>query len=154
MGGLLGLIVALALAPPPPAADVALPRTPEKLAVAFTETTRRLRHTGWDGTNPVPDDVTLLALHHQRILRRMAESRELGDATLARLPGDVKGEARATVLAGRDIDAIARGTPQKVTPAPAAPANELRAIYGEAGKRFGIDWSTLAAVNLVESAFG
>ena len=154
MGGLLGLIVALALAPPPPAADVALPRTPEKLAVAFTDTTRRLRDTAWDGTGPVPEEVTLLALHHQRILRLMAEQRSLGDRTLARLPNDVKGEARDTVLARRDIDAIPRGTPPKVTTAPAAPANELRAIYGEAGKRFGIDWSTLAAVNFVESAFG
>ena len=154
MGGLLGLIVALALAPPPPAADVALPRTPEKLAVAFTDTTRRLREAGWEGTSPVPEDVTLLALHHQRILRLMAQRKALGDATLKRLPNDVKGEARDTVLARRDIDAIARGTPPRVRVAAAAPANELRRFYGEAGRRFGIDWSTLAAVNFVESAFG
>ena len=38
--------------------------------------------------------------------------------------------------------------------AAAAPASDLRTYYGQAGKRFGIDWSTLAAINFVESAFG
>jgi membrane-bound lytic murein transglycosylase B len=38
--------------------------------------------------------------------------------------------------------------------APAAPAGLLRAAYGEAQRRFGVDWSVLAAVNFVESAFG
>jgi membrane-bound lytic murein transglycosylase B len=131
-----------------------LPREPAKLATAFTETTRRLRGIGWDGTNSVPDDVTHLALHHQRILRLMAERRALGDATLRALPNDVKGEARDTVLARRDIDAIPRGKPPTVRVAEAAPATDLKRYYDEAQKRFGIDWSTLAAINFVESAFG
>jgi hypothetical protein len=37
--------------------------------------------------------VTLYALHHQRILRLLAERRKLGDRTLKALPGDVRGEA-------------------------------------------------------------
>jgi membrane-bound lytic murein transglycosylase B len=154
--GLIGLILAMA-APaqtPLPAPDVALPREPAKLASALTDTTRRLRASGWDGSGKVPDDVTLLALHHQRTLRLMAEKRSLGDRTLAALPNDVKGEARDTVAARRAIDAIPRGKPPKVRVAPAAPASALRAYYGDAGKRFGIDWSTLAAINFVESAFG
>jgi membrane-bound lytic murein transglycosylase B len=156
MRGLLGLIVALAVPaqPAPPAPDVALPREPAKLAAAFTETTQALRRSAWDGSATVPDDYTLYALHHQRILRLMAERKGLGDRTLRALPGDVRGEARDTVTARRDIDAIPRGKPPKVRVAAAAPASALRAIYGDAQRRFGIDWSTLAAVNFVESAFG
>jgi soluble lytic murein transglycosylase-like protein len=154
--GLIGLILAVAapVQTPPPAPDVALPREPAKLAVALTDTTRRLRASGWDGRGAVPHDYTLLALHHQRILRLLAERRTLGDKTLAALPTDVKGEARDTVAARRAIDAIPRGKPPKVRVAAAAPAADLRTYYGDAGKRFGIDWSTLAAINFVESAFG
>jgi membrane-bound lytic murein transglycosylase B len=155
--GLLALILAVAApqqAPPPPAADAPLPRRPAQLATAFTDTTRRLRATGWDGTGAVPRDFSLLALHHQRILRRMAERRRLGDATLKALPRDVKGEARDTVRARRFIDAIPRGKPPKVRVARAAPAAELRSHYADAQRRFGIHWSVLASINFVESAFG
>ena len=38
--------------------------------------------------------------------------------------------------------------------AAAAPASELREIYRDAGARFGVDWSVLASINFVESAFG
>src|SRR4051794_27890153 len=156
MRGLLGLMVALAVPAQqaPPAPDVALPRSPAGLAVAFTDTTRRLRSLSWDGSGEVPEDFTLYALHHQRILRFLADHRRVGDRTLRALPDDVRGEARDTVAARRDIDAIPRGKPPAVRVAAAAPASSLRAIYGEAQKRFGIAWSTLAAVNFVESAFG
>jgi membrane-bound lytic murein transglycosylase B len=138
----------------PPAADAPLPRSAGGLAAALTETTRALRAAGWDGRGAVPADVTLLALHHQRILRRMAERRSLGDATLAKLPRDVLGEARDTVLARRALAAIPRGKAPRVRTAEAAPASELRAAYAEGQRRFRVHWSVLAAVNLVESAFG
>jgi hypothetical protein len=143
-------------APPLPAPDAALPSDPDALATALTGTTRRLRDavTRWDPTAPVPEDVTLLALHHQRMLRLMSTRHALGDATLKRLPRDVAGEARDTVTARRHIDAIPRGKPPKVRVAPAAPAATLRAAYDEAQRRFGVPWTVLAAVNFVESAFG
>jgi membrane-bound lytic murein transglycosylase B len=144
--------------PPPvlPAPDVALPRQAQPLADALTTTTRQLRTAveAWDGTEAAPRDVTYLALHHQRILRHMAERRTLGNRTLARLPADVRGEARDTVAARRHIDAIPRGRPPRVRTADAAPAAELRAAYDRAQQRFGVHWSVLAAVNFVESAFG
>jgi membrane-bound lytic murein transglycosylase B len=102
----------------------------------------------------VPGDVTLLALHHQRMLRLMSGRRALGDAALKRLPRDVLGEARDTVAARRSIDAIPRGRPPRVRVADAAPAAVLRAAYEEAERRFGVPWTVLAAVNFVESAFG
>jgi membrane-bound lytic murein transglycosylase B len=137
---------------------VALPRTPAALAEALTATTHRLHEAlrRWDGTAPVPRDVTYLALHHQRILRLMSARRALGDATLAHLPPDVRGEARDTVRGRRDLAAIpsSPGRLPRVRVAPAAPAVKLRRYYAVAQRRFGIDWSILASVNFVESAFG
>jgi membrane-bound lytic murein transglycosylase B len=147
-----------AAAAPLPAPDVALAREPAALAQAFTATTRRLHDAlaYWDGAAPVPRAVTYLALHHQRILRLMAAKRALGNATLARLPPDVRGEARDTVLGHRDLAAIPRspGRLPRVRVARAAPASQLRRYYAAAQRRFGIDWSILASVNFVESAFG
>jgi membrane-bound lytic murein transglycosylase B len=143
---------------PLPAPDVALPRTPAALAATLTHTTRRLRVAigGWDATGAVPRDVTLLALHQQRILRMLTVRHALGDATLERLPRDVRPAARTTVLARRDLAAIPRspGRLPRVRVAHAAPAAALRRYYGEAQGRFGIGWSVLAAINFVESAFG
>ena len=141
-----------------PAPHAPLPHRPARLAAALTATTRRLHGAldRWDPADAVPRDVTYLALQHQRILRLMAARRGLGDATLARLPQDVRGEARDTVLARRDLAAIPRspGRLPRLRVAPAAPAAELRRHYAEAQRRFGVDWSILASINFVESAFG
>jgi membrane-bound lytic murein transglycosylase B len=177
-GAVVGVAVAVAQvpAPPEPAAptatptptvppaeplpdpDVALPREPVALAAALTTTTRRLREAlaAWDPATAVPRDVTHLALHHQRIMRLMTVRRRLGDTTLARLEPDVRGEARDTVRARRHLAAIPRspGRLPRVRTAKAAPAAELRSHYAAAQRRFGIDWSVLASINLVESAFG
>jgi membrane-bound lytic murein transglycosylase B len=141
---------------PPPRA--ALPRRPARLAAALTATTRRLHDAlgRWDPASAVPREVTYLALHHQRIMRLMAVRRRLGNATLVRLPDDVRGEARDTVLARRHLAAIPRspGRLPRVRVARAAPAAELRRHYAEAQRRFGVHWSILASINFVESAFG
>jgi soluble lytic murein transglycosylase-like protein len=149
---------ATSAAEPLPAPDGALPRAPGALAQDLTTTTRRLRDAlaHWDPEAPVPRDVTYLALRHQRVLRLMAARRSLGDAALALLPRDVRGEARDTVLGRRALAAIPRspGRLPRVRVAHAAPAAQLRRDYTLAQRRFGIDWSILASVNFVESAFG
>ena len=141
-----------------PAPNAAIPPDPAQLAAALTTTVRHLRDAlgRWDPIDPVPEDVTLLALHHQRVLRRLASHRALGDATLARLPPDIRGEARDTVFARRQLAAIPRspGRLPRVRIAGAAPAAQLRRFYNGAQRRFGVHWSVLAAVNFVESAFG
>jgi membrane-bound lytic murein transglycosylase B len=80
----------------------------------------------------------------------------LGDATLQRLPADVRGEARDTVRARRHLAAIPRspGKLPRVRIADAAPAAELRRHYAAAQRRFKVHWSILASINFVESAFG
>jgi len=141
-----------------PSPQTALPRGPVRLAESLTATTRLLRDAvaRWDASAAVPRDVTHLALHHQRMLRFMAKRRELGDATLARLPRDVRGEARDTVLGQRHLAAIPRSPASlpRVRVAAAPPAVQLRRHYAVAQRRFGVHWSILASVNLVESAFG
>ena len=143
---------------PLPEPRAALPHRPARLAAALTATTRRLREAleRWDPATTVPRGVTFLALHQQRMLRLMTVRRRLGDATLARLPRGVRGQARDTVLARRHLAAIPRspGRLPRVRVARAAPAAELRGHYAEAQRRFGVPWSILAAVNFVESAFG
>ena len=141
-----------------PAPGAALPRRPVRLAESLTATTRRLREAlrRWDAAGAVPREVTYLALHHQRMLRLLAARRALGNATLARLPRDVRGEARDTVLGRRHLATIPRspGRLPRVRVANAAPAAELRRHYAAADRRFGVHWSILASVNFVESAFG
>ena len=141
-----------------PAPNVALPRDAGRLADTLTTTIRRLRQAldTWDGDGDVPREVTYLALHHQRILRLMTTSRALGDATLARLPGDVRGEARDTVRGRRHLADIPRspGRAPRLRVADAAPAAELRRHYADAQRRFAIHWTVLASINFVESAFG
>jgi len=141
-----------------PAPAVPLPRTPAGLAQALTTTTRQLRHAvgRWDAAAAVPRDVTHLALHHQRLLRLMAARRALGDATLGRLPHDLREEARDTVRGRRHLAQIPRskGRLPRVRVADAAPAAALRRHYDAAQQRFGIHWSVLASINFVESAFG
>jgi membrane-bound lytic murein transglycosylase B len=149
---------ARATAAPLPAPDGALPRAPAALARDLSATAQRLHGAlaGWNPASPVPRNVTYLALRHQRILRLMAARRGLGDATLALLAQDVRAEARDTVLGRRALAAIPRspGRLPRVRVAKAASAADLRRYYAAAQRRFGIDWSVLASVNFVESAFG
>ncbi|HWC25917.1 MAG TPA: lytic murein transglycosylase [Solirubrobacteraceae bacterium] len=141
-----------------PDPDAALPRRPARLAATLTATVRSLRDAvgGWDTSAAMPPDVTYLALHHQRILRLTAARRRLGDAVLARLPRDVRGEARDTVRGLRHLARIPRSPERlpRVRVADAAPAAELRRHYAAAQRRFGVHWSILASINFVESAFG
>ncbi len=141
-----------------PAPDAPLARRPAQLAADLANTTRRLRTAvgGWTGAGRVPRDVTYLALHHQRILRTIAAHRQRGDATLRRLPRDVRGEARDLALGLRLLRSIPRDPDRlpRVRVAAAEPAAELRRHYDAAQRRFGVHWSILASVNFVESAFG
>ena len=101
--------------------------------------------------------MTLLALYQQRIYRRLAPAKRLGDRVLALLPTSVAGEARDTLAARRELIAI----PPSRQPPPAHPRRRagarrtvLRAYYAAAQRRFGVGWHVLAAVNFVETGFG
>jgi soluble lytic murein transglycosylase-like protein len=146
----------------PPVAGSPLPRSPEALAARLTETQRGLdravdawRAGGDPAKGAPPEDVTLYALDQQRMHILLSGRQELAHDVLARLPGRVAAHARASIRARNMLGRLS--TPQKVSrfrTGPARPAGQLLGFYREAERRFGVSWRVLAAVNLVESAFG
>ena len=153
-------VIALLLGPP--AADSPLPHGPEALAGRLADTQRALdwsvedwRRNGDPARGAPPEEVTLFALDQQRIHILLSERPRLAREVLERLPGRIAAHARASVRARRMLGRLS--TPQKLsrfrTGAP-RPAGQLRAFYREAQRRFAVRWPVLAAVNLVESAFG
>jgi membrane-bound lytic murein transglycosylase B len=152
-------------APPQlPAPDVALPRDPAALAAALATTTAALdaaidrwRAEGDPAVGTPPPDVALLALHQQRIYRRLGDRRALARAALAAVPRPLRAEVRDNVVARRElgeITSVRRGPPPKIRIGPAEPADVLRRYYRAARRRFEVAPALLAAVNFVESAFG
>ena len=143
----------------PPAPDAPLPRGPTAFADALTSTTLALRTEieAWrrDG-GATPEAMTLLALYQQRIYRRLAPAKRLGDRVLALLPTSVAGEARDTLAARRALIAIppSGNRRPRIRAAEPEPADRLRAYYAAAQRRFGVGWHILAAVNFVETGFG
>jgi membrane-bound lytic murein transglycosylase B len=152
------LLALLALLGQPPPPDHPIPRERAALAGALTTTTRDLRGEieAWGGPGATPEAVTLHALYQQRIYRLIARKRALGNTVLARLPDDVRGEARDTVRARRALLAIppSGSLRPKIRAAEPEPAERLRAHYARAERRFGVGWHVLAAVNFVETGFG
>jgi membrane-bound lytic murein transglycosylase B len=145
-----------------PAPDASIPRDPAALAARLTSTERGLdqavdawRRHGDPARGAPPEDVTLYALDQQRIHRLLSSRRALAHAVLARAPGRVAAHARATIRARRKLEPLATPQPRRrFRTGPAEPAGVLLRHYREAQRRYGVSWRVLAAVNLVESAFG
>jgi soluble lytic murein transglycosylase-like protein len=146
----------------PPAPDESIPRSPAALAERLAATHRALdaaverwRTEGDTDRGAPPDDVTLYALHEQRIHLLLAKRRRLAARVLARTPGRIAAHARATLTAKRELSRLyvpVRRSHWRT--GSAAPAGRLLGFYREARRRFGVQVHVLAAVNLVESAFG
>jgi hypothetical protein len=149
-------------APAPPAPNAAIPRDPAALAQRLTHTQRALdravdawRSGGDPATGKPPSEVTLYALDQQRIHLLLSDHPRLAGRVLARLPGRIAAHTRATLRARRDLEPLATPQPRgRFRTGPPEPAGVLLRHYREAQRRFGVGWPVLAAVNLVESAFG
>jgi hypothetical protein len=144
-----------------PRPDGAIPREPRALADRLAETHAALasaidrwRTDGDLGAHPPPREVTLWALHQQRIHLLLTSRPALGRRVLARLPRGPAVHLRATFRARRGLGKITPPTPGRYRTGPPAPPRELLAHYRKAQRRFGVQWPVLAAVNFVESAFG
>jgi Transglycosylase SLT domain len=144
-----------------PAPDAAIPRAPRALATRLAEThaalaaaVERWRAEGDLGTHPPPRDVTLWALHQQRIHLILTARPALAREVLPSLPRGAAAHARATIRARRGLGEITPPTPGRYRTGPPEPPRQLLAYYREAQRRFGLQWRVLAAVNFVESAFG
>jgi membrane-bound lytic murein transglycosylase B len=146
----------------PPAADAAIPRDAAALATRLTGTQRALdsavdewRSAGNPSSGPPPRDVTLYALDQQRVHLFLADHPRLAKRVLARLPGRVAAHARASVRARRELAPLATPQARRIwKTGPPEPAGALLDHYQQAQRRFGVGWPVLAAVNLVETAFG
>jgi len=146
-----------------PAPGVAIPANPAKLAAALRETSTALNKAidAWakNGKPPrtgPPEDVELLALHHQRIHRFAARHPKVATHAFARLPAGLAAHAKDNTAAIRELLSLARpikgSAPFKVG-AP-LPAGELLAHFKKAERRFKVEWEVLAAVMLAETKFG
>jgi soluble lytic murein transglycosylase-like protein len=93
----------------------------------------------------------------QLVYRRLIERPDLRDAVFAAIPPDLRGSADFNLAAGADLWLFG---PVRVTEMPdwrivqAAPINDLLRYYREAEAQFGVSWSYLAAINLVETRMG
>lgn len=151
------LLAALALAaPPPPAAP--LPERPAAVADALARTTSELHRAidAWQAgplaTGPTPRDVTLWALHQQRLFLKLTYDAELERRTRPLLSR----EARATLAARRRLVELTPPTRLPLSAfrtGPALAAQTLLRYYREAERRFDVGWEVLAAVNFVETGF-
>ena len=141
--------------------DAAVPSTPEALSkqlAAVDAALRRSIHAWHDGGPPEgapPDGLALRALYVQRVVRLLARRPGLEAATIHRLPSGSAHEVRELTAARRDLNRLSAGWPaHRVATGPPEPLGELLRYYRAAQSRFGVRWQVLAAVNLVESAFG
>jgi hypothetical protein len=145
--------------PPPP--DEPIPRDPGRLAERLKATTAALyaaidrwRSEG-DERGPTPSDVTLHALHEQRVHLLLSSRIRLARAVIPRVPGPLARDLRTTIRARRGLAKLTPPVPRRrFRTGPALPAGVLLDHYRDAQRRFGVGWPVLAAVNFVESAFG
>jgi soluble lytic murein transglycosylase-like protein len=145
----------------PPGPNAPIPREPPALADRLAATDRALvaavdRWRADEGLDryPPPRDVTLHALHQQRIHLLLTGRPGLAAEVLPLLPGRSRAHVRATIRARRGLGRITPPTPGRYRTGPAEPPRRLLSHYREAQRRFGVPWRVLAAVNFVESAFG
>ena len=92
------------------------------------------------------------ASERQLTLRWLGRHPAIGAEVVKLAPNE-----RDDIQARIDLQKLADATsPLKAPPriGPAAPEASLRSWYTEAQRRFGVRWQLLAAINLVESAFG
>jgi hypothetical protein len=144
-----------------PKPTAAIPRESRALAERLAETERALaaaierwRAEGDLAAYPPPSEVTLWALHQQRIHLLLTGRPAISREVLPLLPAGTAAHARATIRARRGLGEITPPTPGSYRTGPPEPPRRLLAHYREAQRRFGVPWPVLAAVNFVESAFG
>ena len=148
------LFALVTLASPAAASAAPVPRAPTALVESWRVNQRALAAAiaGWDKGRRPPQSLVLAAQYQQRVIRVLAADPPLARRVEGQLPS-VTNDVAARV----DLTRLARGTPpprsrlRVVAPAPAA---RLLGWYHDAARRFSIRWQLLAAINLVESAFG
>ena len=132
--------------PPPVAAD------PVAIAAQIANAERAIRDSKVTGA-----ELAWMGHLQQRIYRTISARPELREAFLAAVPVAIRGvvtanldatsELRATVVPGPDLPTAWR----IVDP---APLDDLARFYRDAETEFGVPWSYLASIHLVETRMG
>jgi membrane-bound lytic murein transglycosylase B len=146
----------------PARVDAAVPTTPEALSARLSAADLALRRAihawrvdGEPATGPPPDEVSARAAYVQRAVGLLSRRPDLAAATMRRLSSRLARETRELTTALRDLRKLsARWPAHHVRTGRPEPLGKLLAYYRAAQRRFGVRWHVLAAVNLVESAFG
>ena len=132
---------------PAPRPSATIPREPAALAERLAATHQALaaaidqwRSDGDLRAHPPPREVTLWALHQQRIHLLLTGRRVLAREVLPLLPGNAAAHARATIRARRGLGEITPPTPGRYRTGPPEPPARLLAHYREAQRRFGVPW--------------
>jgi hypothetical protein len=134
------------------------------LAGRLVQANATLRHglAAWVASDPAlrtpPPRATLAAAASERaIVHELAGKPALAAATLPALPAPLATAVRTELAAAhalRRLDGPPPKNPAALHLAPPRPAGRLLADYRLAQARFGVRWQVLAAVNMVETAFG
>ena len=132
------------------------PHSVELLAERLRRLDRRI-----DSRRTTPSDLRRAGERQQLLLRTLGLHPGEERRVLARLPPMQRRRTAATLRAGhllRSMFPVKPGALSRVLPAwrieRPAPAPELWADYHQAQRRYGVGWSYLAAINMVESSFG
>ncbi len=107
------------------------------------------------------DRIGLAGHVEQLAIREVSTHPRWTRRVLARLPRTFRDQVRSNVearLAFRSMHPVSSADLADELPAwrilAPAPATDLKRFYREAERRYGVDWEYLAAINLVETAFG
>ena len=124
---------------------------PDDLAAALVDAEQAIR----DPERSV-EELQRPAWVQQQAYRDLAEHPEWRDPVRAQVPGDLHGAYDANLRAGIELRQLTQ--PREELPdwtivAP-PPAEELRSHYEAAQAEFGVDWSYLAGIHLVETRMG
>ena len=134
--------------PDPPVAST----DPAVLASQMISAERAIRDPGITGA-----ELAWFGHLQQLTYRKLAANPDLRDAVLAAVPADLKTAATANADATADLRATVVPGPDLPTAwriVEPAPRVDLERYYREAEAEFGVPWSYLAAIHLVETRMG
>lgn len=139
--------------PAPPASKRVLASGPAQLAHDLVADERALRDPA------SPEDVLVAAANRQHAAYRALGRHPEWDAVVRpRIPPELVATYDRNVDARRQLTALSAGQAKVALPAwrinPPPPAQDLLRHYREAESAFGVGWSYLAAINLIETGFG
>lgn len=100
--------------------------------------------------------LELLGLDKQKMMRKLVPARKLERKVSRLVPASLRAEIHRNMKAARDLYKLTQPIEGKVrmkTSKPKGP-RKLLGYYAKAERRFGVPWTILASVNLIESKMG